>query len=472
MLFVSPYFLFIFLPVVFGLHFIIEKRFKNIWLAIASFFFYAWGGLGHALIILFSSIANYIFGLKVDPLKEKSHKVRKLWFVLSITFNVGILAYFKYFNFLVENVTNIIRLVNSNFTIEVPEVALPIGISFFTFQIMSYVIDVYRGHVSVQRNYINLALYIMLFPQLIAGPIVRYIDVEKQITNRTVNMSHLSEGIERFIIGFSKKMLIANSTGLVADTVFNNVNIISTQDAWIGILCYSLQIYFDFSAYSDMAIGLGKMFGFDFLENFNYPYISTSVQEFWRRWHISLSTWFRDYLYIPLGGSRGSLKRTYLNLGIVFFVTGLWHGSSWNFVIWGLWHGMFLIFERIGLSNLLKRMPMAVRWIYTMLVAMVGWVFFRAPSLDFAMAYIKKMFILNSSSAYVFSQIVDSEALFYTVIGIICSVPVYQLYKKNEVFPKWQASRIVHNITLLIIFGVSIMYMTGSSFNPFIYFIF
>ena len=468
MLFVSPVFIFMFLPIVFAVHYFLDPKYKNAFLALSSFIFYAWGGLQYALLILLSTIVNYILG-RVLGVSQRSN-TKRIYLVVAIVYNIGILAFFKYFNFIVDNIEKIINMFNPNFVIQAPLIPLPVGISFFTFQILSYVIDVYRGNVKEQKSFINLSLYIMLFPQLIAGPIVRYIDVEKQISIRQITLSKTKQGIERFIIGFAKKLLIANAMGLIADYFFDNPVNQSTLGAWIGVLAYSLQIYYDFSAYSDMAIGLGKILGFDFHENFNYPYISKSIKEFWRRWHISLSSWFRDYVYIPLGGNRKSTARTYLNLLIVFFVTGLWHGASWNFVAWGLFHGMFLVIERLGFSNILNKIPKPIRHLYTLIVVMVGWVLFRSATLTEAISYISNMFVYTNQFASRVLLILDNKAVIMFILAIIFSCPIYK--KIKEFNNKIKAAQIVYEIILLIIFVISILYMTGSSFNPFIYFIF
>jgi len=346
---------------------------------------------------------------------------------------------------------------------------------------MSYVIDVYRKEAPSQKNPINIALYVALFPQLIAGPIVRYHDIARQIISRTINVNLFASGVRRFIIGLGKKVLIANTVALIVDKVFSYpANQLSVQAAWIGIIAYSLQIYFDFSGYSDMAIGLGRMFGFDFLENFNYPYIAQSVQEFWRRWHISLSTWFRDYLYIPLGGNRKGNKRTYINLFIVFFVTGLWHGASWNFIIWGIFHGTFLIIERIGFGEFLTKIWRPLRHFYTLLVVIIGWVFFRSDSLSYSLSYLKSMFGLGGGSqSFALSNLyLNNEFVITVVIGIIVSTPILGLINnlfnniKSQVFHNvlQKSSMLFANICLFAIFIASIMSLASGTYNPFIYY--
>lgn len=340
MVFVSPIFIFAFLPltlICYGVAEFTKKTWiKNITLLFFSLGFYAWGGVSYLFLLLLSIAVNYMFGRLLE-----GERHRKDILILSVIYNVGILFIFKYFNFFMSMVQAAADFMHIGFAAELPEIALPIGISFFTFQIMSYVFDVYQRRVEVQKNIFSLALYIMLFPQLIAGPIVRYIDVNKEIKKRHTDLDMVHDGLIRFMIGFTKKIFLANNMGHAADAIFCNVSEVNTPYAWLGAVCYALQIYMDFSAYSDMAIGLGKLFGFHFLENFNYPYLSASIKEFWRRWHISLSSWFRDYVYIPLGGNRNGIWNTYRNLLIIFVLTGFWHGASWTFVIWGLFHGFF-----------------------------------------------------------------------------------------------------------------------------------
>ncbi|WP_235856346.1 MBOAT family O-acyltransferase [Flagellimonas oceanensis] len=336
---------------------------------------------------------------------------------------------------------------------------------------MSYLIDVYYEKVRPQKNLVSLGLYISMFPQLIAGPIVRYIDVEKQIRKkRKFNFEQFSEGIKRFIVGLFKKVVIANQMGFVADFVFDGTGYAGAPSYWLGIVCYAFQIYFDFSGYSDMAIGLGKMFGFDFLENFNLPYISRSIKEFWRRWHISLSSWFRDYLYIPLGGNRKGLARTYINLLIVFFITGLWHGASWSFIVWGLYHGFFLILERLGLEKLLTKTPRLFRHAYTMLVVLFGWVFFRAETLSSGLSYIGSMFSLNNNYNEVF-QYMNPYFMFVLFLAILLStnVKTYLLRKIGHEKTTTILSYIKHPFYILL-FVFSLFELATNSYNPFIYF--
>jgi alginate O-acetyltransferase complex protein AlgI len=420
--------------------------------------------------MLLSIAFNYLMGRGVAS-RRGSHSGRGL-LIIAVVGNLGALIAFKYANFLADN----LDLLTSVFGIpplDLQPIHLPIGISFFTFQALSYVIDVHRGHAPVQRNPLDLALYISLFPQLIAGPIVRYGGIASQLRERVVDAPGFAQGVERFTIGLAKKMMIANPAGAVADSIFA----VAAQDlsgpvAWLGIVCYSIQIYFDFSGYSDMAIGLGRMFGFRFPENFNYPYVSSSITEFWRRWHISLSSWFRDYLYIPLGGNRVSLSRTYANLLIVFVLCGFWHGASWNFLIWGLAHGALLVIERSGFSKTLDRLPSVIRRSYVLFAVMIAWVFFRAETLTDAVNYLNAMFgggghgVGNPIGYYVNPWILI--VLFAGVIGSGPFVP----WMRNEASTRLGAvssSWIAVALISILLVG-SLMFMAAGAYNPFIYF--
>ena len=459
MVFSTPIFLFLFLPAVLVLNYIIPKKYiaaKNVVLLIASLFFYAWGEPKNVLLMLLSIAVNYVCGLLLGRF-DSDEKKRKVVLWASVVFNLGLLFFFKYFSFVTGGLFPVIKL--------------PIGISFFTFQIMSYTIDVYRRSVEPQKNLVKLALYISLFPQLIAGPIVRYIDVEKQLTYRECTAEKTARGMIRFSMGLAKKVIISNTVAVVCDGIFGSTNTVPAFTAWVGVICYALQIYFDFSGYSDMAIGMGHMLGFDFLENFNYPYVSCSVQEFWRRWHISLSSWFRDYLYIPLGGNRRGKVRTYINLIIVFACTGLWHGASFSFIVWGLWHGLFLVIERLGFKKALDKLPKFIGWIYTMLVVLVGWVFFRADTLSAAMKYLGEMFSFSGGVANGMAQF-DNLSFIITVIAIVLCTPVYQFLKgkleKTEFGKK--AAFVIGAVLATGLFILSVIFLTGSGYNPFIYF--
>ncbi|NLY69730.1 MAG: MBOAT family protein [Clostridiales bacterium] len=462
MIFSSTLFLFVFLPTVLLVYYAIPMRFvaaKNAVLLTVSLIFYAWGEPQNIVLMLLAIACNYVFGLGIEKCRGYgSAGACRAILVLSLVYNLGTLFFFKYFNFVTGGIF--------------PHIALPIGISFFTFQIMSYTIDVYRGEVAAQRNIFKLGLYISLFPQLIAGPIVRYIDIEKQLTERSYDADKLFCGTSRFIVGLAKKVLVSNTVAQMADFAFGVTGELNAATAWLGALCYGLQIYYDFSGYSDMAIGLGHMLGFDFLENFNYPYISCSVQEFWRRWHISLSTWFRDYLYIPLGGNRRGKLRTYINLFIVFVCTGIWHGAAWNFLVWGLYHGFFLIIERIGFRKVLDRLPRAVARGYTLLVVLFGWVLFRAETLPAAIKYAASMFNFGNIGLVRASLQLDNITGFAIAIGIIFSAPLLPwLKRKLEALPGGKTSAYVLNVSGCIgLFLLSVVFLTGSDYNPFIYF--
>ncbi len=471
MVFASAIFIFLFLPMTMFFYWIIPKRFKNSCLFIASIIFYSWGGIVYTALVLFSITVNYFLGRRINNCGTK----KRYYLIISVIFNLGILGFFKYCNFICDNISFLISLIVPNFCIDIPQIPLPIGISFFTFQIMSYIIDLYRGDIKVQNNIVNLGLYIMLFPQLIAGPIVRYIDIEKEITERKITVDSMVYGTKRFIIGLAKKVLIANAMGKWADAAFGlHSSILSTPMAWLGILGYTMQIYFDFSAYSDMAIGLGKVWGFNFLENFNYPYIACSMQDFWRRWHMSLTNWFRDYLYIPLGGNRKGKKRTYINNFIIFFCTGLWHGAAWNFIIWGLFHGMFLIIEKAGVNKIIKNLPTIIQHFYTLIIVCIGWVFFRANNLTHSFEYIKRMFIWNINGNIRFWYQLENWNILIGIIAIILCAPVFPVLCskiKKKVGSSYSLFFCcISNICYLTLYGLSVCFIAGSSFNPFIYF--
>jgi alginate O-acetyltransferase complex protein AlgI len=473
MVFSSLVFLFIFLPVVIVCYYLLHKRYRNFFLLLASLFFYAWGEPHLILVMLVSIAINYLSGLMIDQAKTRNKSLAKLVLGVAVMINLSMLIYFKYFNFILQNVQH------GGWFLNMPNVPiiLPIGISFFTFHSISYLVDIYRNDAQVQRNPFNLGLYISLFPQLVAGPILRYHDIAPQIEKRGFNSTQFLEGALRFIRGLAKKVLIANTCALIADKTFDlPVAEIPMLIAWLGITCYTLQIYFDFSGYSDMAIGLGKMFGFDFLENFNYPYISKSIQEFWRRWHISLSTWFRDYLYIPLGGSKHGSFVTYRNLLIVFFVTGLWHGASWNFILWGLLHGLFLVLERLGFNRLLSKAPAVVGHVYTLSVVVIGWVLFRAPDLTYAIGYLQSMFGLTAGTDYSPIIYFNNYVLIVLVVGVLFATPLRTYLHDaslkligNRKIPSilYQQFGGVVAIMLLLFCFVE---LAQNSYNPFIYF--
>jgi len=495
MRFDRPVFLFYFLPIVLGLYVSLTaiqwllaragvRRFplrllQNLVLLLASLFFYAWGEQEIVLVMLASIVANYVFGRMVESRRGTSGA--RVAVGLAVAFNLGLLVYWKYANFLWGSLAPLADLVGVDAgALPVLEpIHLPIGISFFSFQAMSYVVDVYRREGPVQKNPINFALYIALFPQLIAGPIVRYRDVARQLVDRVVDRAGFAYGIRRFVLGLSKKLLIADTVGRVADEVFAiGAGDLTAPVAWLGIACYTLQIYFDFSGYSDMAIGLGRMFGLRFLENFEYPYIARSITEFWRRWHISLSSWFRDYLYIPLGGNRLGRARTYGNLVTVFFLCGLWHGASWSFVVWGLYHGAFLVVERVGLKGLVDRLG-PLRHAYMLLVVMVGWVFFRADTLGHALDYVGAMFGAGIGDGLVYHTglYLNAEVWLALAVGVVGSAPLL------PAIGRWR-ERLVRDgnqgldlalefcsvACVLLLLVASAMQMAAGTYSPFIYF--
>lgn len=471
MVFVSPIFIFIFLPAVLVCYAIAEltgkKTLKNMTLLGFSLIFYSWGGVSYLLLLMISILVNYLFGRLLEVTRY-----RKEILIVSVIYNVGILFIFKYFNFFIEILLDTANLLHKSLPLSISTITLPIGISFFTFQIMSYIFDVYWNKVEAQHNILDLALYIMLFPQLIAGPIVRYIDVNQQIRHRHTTLEMMHEGIIRFILGFNKKIFLANGMGYVADIIFGNISLVNTPYAWLGAVCYGLQIYMDFSSYSDMAIGLGKLFGFCFLESFQYPYISSSIKEFWRRWHISLSSWFRDYVYIPLGGNRHGKKRTYQNLLIVFVLTGFWHGANWTFVIWGLFHGIFLILERGLFGRLLEKLPRIFQRIYTLIVVLVGWVFFRCNTITDACLYLKIMFMFDCSSinSLELLECFDREFVILFLLSLAGSLPLIPILKNQLKNHENVLVGIGADLGLLALFAYAVCYMVGTDFNPFIYF--
>lgn len=467
MVFSSTIFLFLFLPLLLLVYFFSPNRVKNSILLTASLVFYAWGEMFFTSLMVFSILANYIFGRLIESKPFR----RKHFLALGVACNLFLLGFFKYANFLVDNVNTVLAHLNMAL-IELQPVHLPLGISFFTFQAISYLVDVYRKKNPAQKNILNLGLYISLFPQLIAGPIVRYNTIAGQLVARTVTLSSLEAGITRFVFGLAKKLLLANPLGEVADKIFLlPADQIPALIAWTGILSFTLQIYFDFSGYSDMAIGLGRMFGFTFPENFNYPYIAGSVREFWRRWHISLTTWLRDYLYIPLGGNRASDARVMLNLLTVFVLCGLWHGASWNFLIWGLWHGLFLSLERTSFGKLLSNLPKLTANAYALLVVVAGWVFFRLQNFSDAMHYLSSMAGNNgfTTSLYPVQLYMTNEALLAGIAGTVLATPVFTLCEKFIQQGSWYAGAIKFGLITLLL-GLSLLKISSGTYNPFLYF--
>ena len=487
MVFSSVVFLLLFLPIVLTVStilYVLLKKIKirftiiNLFLLISSLFFYFWGEPKHIIIMICATVINYLFGILIYKFNKK-----RIILLIGVIINLGILGYFKYFNFLMDLIG--LDLINFFLTEEhkiksIMSIALPLGISFYIFQGISYLIDVYRGEVKASINFINFACYITFFPQLVAGPIVRYSSIEKDLIYREITADRFAQGVSRFTMGLAKKILIADTLGRVANAAFAIPNgELSAFGAWLGIISYSLQIYFDFSGYSDMAIGLGMMFGFRFPENFNYPYISSSVQEFWRRWHISLSTWFRDYLYIPLGGNRKGAIRCYLNQIIVFLLCGLWHGASIMFVLWGLYHGLFLTLEKI-FPKVINNIPRFIRHIYVILMFMFGWVLFRANTFEQAVNYYKSLFGFypeHIKESMVYLNAFAGDYIIALIAGIILSTPVfpylrskYQIIFYNAGSVKKTAMAGISSLMILLLFLICIMPLFGSTFKSFIYF--
>ena len=468
MLFSSITFLFIFLPVTLALYFIVPHKFRNIIMLIASLIFYAWGEPVYIILMLLSILLNYVCGLDIYHKEGDPQKARRS-LIFAVVCNLLLLGFFKYYGFVLDSL-------NAVLPVDIPyrELPLPIGISFYTFQALSYIIDVYRKEVRPQKNILYFAMYISMFPQLIAGPIVRYIDIEEQLKNRTVTMRKFGQGAEYFIIGLAKKVILANSVGQVFDQISGlQMGSFSVLTAWVGCVSFAFQIYFDFSGYSDMAVGLGKMFGFEFRRNFDYPYTSSSITEFWRRWHISLSTWFREYVYIPLGGNRCTQSRQIMNLLVVWMLTGLWHGSAWNFLFWGLYYGLLLVLEKFVWGKALERLPDVVRHIYSIVLVMIGWVFFFSPSLGYAVRYLSAMFGAGASA------FIDKQALYfilthwllYAVAVLGSSAAGYSLIRRFVgVFDDNRAKKTAAGIVYIGMFLISLAYLVTESFNPFLYF--
>ncbi len=470
MLFSSMSFIYIFLPIVLILYFSANKKYHNMILLISSIIFYAMGGLKYIPLLFGIIIINYIGALAI----QNAEKYKKLILIITLALNLSSLIYFKYFNFIIDNINNLF-----DFEISIPQILLPIGISFYTFQAISYIMDVYRGEVKAQKNLYNIALYICLFPQLVAGPIIKYHDISDQLKSREINPDNIVLGVKRFIIGLSKKMLIANTLGAVAVKIFDQLpNYFTPSIAWLGGISYAFQIYFDFSGYSDMAIGLGLIFGFRFMENFNYPYIARSMTDFWRRWNISLSTWFKLYVYIPLGGSKLGKYKTIRNLIIVFFLTGLWHGPNWAYITWGLWNGLFVIIEKlINIKEIEKKYTQwwvkAVQHCYFLIVIIIATVIFRSYNhyeFKYIIDFIKNMFgllILDTNEIkYSIYYYLGIKEIIILIIALICSTPLF----KNITNVKNKVLRIFANLWILILFILSTISIAATTYNPFIYF--
>ncbi len=479
MVFSSVFFLFLFLPVALAVYYVVPTiRGKNAWLLLASLFFYSWGELRYLPLLLTSIGMNYVFGLLVGR-AAKAGIGRKAWVVAAVTANLGYLVYFKYWVFLLTNAAAVLGTLGRKIT--VPRIALPLGISFFTFHALSYILDVARGHVQPQKSPFRLALYISLFPQLVAGPIIRYGHVADELAVRKHTLDDFAYGIYRFSVGLAKKVLIANVVGVVADGCFKlPPTALTSVHATLGVVCYTLQIYFDFSGYSDMAIGLGRMFGFHFRENFDLPYVATSITDFWKRWHISLTSWFRDYLYVPLTGNQFWVPpwRSYSAIFVVFVLCGFWHGASWTFVAWGALHGTMLVAERAALLRWLVRLPRVVQNLYAMLFVMAGWILFRSDSFSGAAAYVRAIFHLRDWAQVSWASlagVINPEGWFALVVGVVGAMrlqarwlPGRLLYRSPE-GTSWAASP-AGVLVVLSLLVVSFMKLASSSFNPFIYY--
>jgi len=455
MVFSSIPFLFFFLPIFLILYYIVPFKLKNIILLIFSLIFYAWGEPIYIVLMVFSSIVDYSNGRLI----EKYPKKKKIFMILSVIINISLLGFFKYSGFLIDNINNLLNL-----NIKSLNLSLPIGISFFTFQTMSYSIDVYRGDVKAEKNFLNFMAYVSMFPQLIAGPIVRYEEVAKELSKRTINWDNFNNGLFRFLQGLFKKVLIANSVGLLFTTVSNMAySDISVLTAWLAVLAFSLQIYFDFSGYSDMAIGMGKMLGFTYPENFNYPFIAKSITEFWRRWHMSLSTWFKDYVYIPLGGNR---KHQFRNILVVWALTGLWHGASWNFILWGVYFGVLLIIEKYVIKKYLDKLPNVFKHLITIFLVLISFYIFAFDNTNTLLSFGKILFGFSGN------KFIDSNFIFYftsyliiIVIACIFATPIYQKYKERI-----EKKGLVITIIYILLFVLTIAYLVSDTYNPFLYF--
>lgn len=471
MVFSSVLFLFTFLPIVLLIYYISPRPMRNLVLFLASLVFYAWGEPVYIVIMLFSTVVDYTHGMLVSRFKNQGHMTKaKLVVASSMIINLALLGFFKYSDFIIGNI-------NSVFSAGIPllGVALPIGISFYTFQTMSYTIDIYRGEAEPQKNIIAFGAYVALFPQLIAGPIVQYKTIAHQLTHRKESVSQFSDGISRFMMGLGKKVLLANNIGFLWNQISGmDVTNLPVLTAWIGIIAFSFQIYFDFSGYSDMAIGLGKMLGFTFLENFNYPYMSKSITEFWRRWHISLGSWFRDYVYIPLGGNKKGIPKQIRNILIVWLLTGIWHGASWNFVIWGVYFGVLLIIEKVFLLKSLGKSPAIIQRIYTLLLVLFSWVIFAFDDFANVLLYFKAMFGMNGA------VLADSQSIYllYTNLILIAVLVLASTGYANKWVLRWFVRiksatltiQIVKNVAFIGIFILSVAYLVDASYNPFLYF--
>lgn len=464
MVFSSIIFMFLYLPVVLGLYYITPRKYRNLLLFVVNLIFYGWGEPTFILLMIASTLINYISGLLIGFFQQKKLKTRaKVTLVASIVLNLALIVFFKYIGLLGETLNIIFPFLN----VPILEIPLPIGISFYTFQSMSYTIDVYRHDAKAQKNYITFGTYVALFPQLVAGPIVRYRDVEEQLTSRHENITQFNEGVKIFLVGLSKKVLIANAMGSLWDTLRNTASV-DVLGSWVGIIAYTFQIYFDFSGYSDMAIGLGKMFGFEFLKNFDYPYISKSITEFWRRWHISLSTWFKEYIYIPLGGNRKGFPRQVFNMFVVWALTGLWHGASYNFILWGLYFFVILFIEKLFLLKLLQKAPAFVGHIYSLILIVFGWLIFYFEDMGAMGDFLICMFNFGSTLAAHDTIVTVLAYLPLLIIAAVASTPlIHKIYSKlSKKSWRWAVDSVCACAALLLCTAS----LASSTYNPFLYF--
>lgn len=467
MVFSSLTFMFVFLPIVLFLYYAVPKKLKNLFILISGLIFYAWGEPTYVVIMIISTLIDYTAGLLIYKF-DKSKKIKLICLLVSLVMNLGLLGVFKYSGFIMQNIDLIFGT-----SLYDPKTALPlpIGISFFTFQSMSYTIDMYLGKIKVQKNPISFAAFVTLFPQIVAGPIVRYDDIAAELDNRTVNLDCIYDGILKFITGVGKKVLIANNIGLLWTTVKGmELNELSVLTSWLGIIAFTLQIYFDFSGYSDMAIGLGKMMGFNFPQNFNYPYQSKSISEFWRRWHITLGAWFKSYVYFPLGGSRKGKGRTVFNLAVVWLLTGIWHGASWNFILWGVLYGVVIIIEKLFLGKALEKIPTFFSWLYTILLVVLGWVLFDTADVPTAFGYMGAMFGANGTLA-------DDRAMYfllnYGFILVIAAFACTDIFKRMLENIRTKAPMLINYVTPVAKTAVMVFstaYLADATYNPFLYF--
>lgn len=467
MVFSSLTFMFVFLPIVLLLYYVVPKKLKNLFILISGLIFYAWGEPIYVLIMIASTMIDYTAGLLIDKFNSKT-AIRRICLIMSLVMNIGLLGVFKYSGFIMQNIDAIFgtALYDPNHALP-----LPIGISFFTFQSMSYTIDMYLGKIKVQKNPITFAAFVTLFPQIVAGPIVRYDDIAAELDNRTVNIDCIYEGIVKFITGVGKKVLIANNIGMLWTTVKGGeTGELSVLTAWLGIIAFTLQIYFDFSGYSDMAIGLGKMMGFNFPKNFDYPYQSKSISEFWRRWHITLGAWFKSYVYFPLGGSRKGMKRTVFNLAVVWLLTGIWHGASWNFILWGVLYGVLIIMEKLFLGKALEKLPAFLSWFYTMLLVILGWVLFDTADIPTAFSYMGAMFGVNG-------VLWDAQGMYYLInYGLILIIGIFACTDlSKKLFDKLRQKlpalmNYATPVAKLAVLVLSTAYLADATYNPFLYF--